>query len=61
MTTHTIPSGNWLTHLADAIERADDGDTIQVLSEAAAELAREAAKRMRPTLRVEIVVVPPPR
>jgi len=56
--TYVIPSGNWSQHLADAIERASDGDEIVVESEAAAEMARKAIQRMRPGLQVTFVIRP---
>lgn len=58
MTTHTIPSGNWTQYLIDAIEQTDEGDTIVVESEAAAELGRKAVERMRPGLHVTFEVRP---
>lgn len=56
MMEHKIPAGNWLMHLADVIEGANDGDVIIVATDAAREIARSAIKRMRPELDVRIVV-----
>lgn len=43
---HIIPSGNWTTALADAIESAQDGDVIVVHNAAMLELAMRAQERM---------------
>lgn len=48
---HNLPFVG-LQYLEGAIERAEDGDTIVVPSELAAELARYAAERMRPGVRI---------
>lgn len=56
MTTHTIPPSNWLTHLADAIEQAAEGDTIIVPSDDARELALRAIERMRPGAAITVEV-----
>jgi hypothetical protein len=56
MTTHTYPGENWSGQLAVLLEKVDCGDVIRVPSEFAAELVRESLARMRPSLRVEIVV-----
>lgn len=45
---HTIPYGNWTTHLADAIENAAGGDTIVCHSSAMVMAAEAALKRMCP-------------
>jgi hypothetical protein len=47
-TIHQLPSGNWPTALADAIEHALDGDTIVVHDPAMQALAESAAARMCP-------------
>ena len=43
-----IPYANWHMHLLDAIADAEDGDEIVCHSEAMAELAKIAVKRMCP-------------
>lgn len=43
---HPIPSGNWTSALADAIESAQDGDVIIVHNAAMLELAMRAHERM---------------
>ena len=45
---HKIPSGNWTTYLADAIEQSADGDVIEVHNGAMKELAENAKRRMCP-------------
>ena len=53
---HEIPRSNWPTALAEAIENADDGDTIVCHNEDMAQLAERARQRMCPkkTLMFEI-------
>ena len=48
MNRFVIPSGNWTTALADAIDRAVDGDEIVCRDEPMRELARGAHARMWP-------------
>lgn len=60
MTTYTIPTGNWTTALADALDKAEDGDTIAVHSEAMKELAERAIRRRTDGKRLHIVIEPPP-
>jgi hypothetical protein len=45
---HEIPRMNWMTHLADAIRAAADGDTIVCRTADAVELAKQAHGRMCP-------------
>ena len=44
----TIPAGNWMIALADAIASAPQGETIHVRTRSQAELGKSAAVRMCP-------------
>jgi hypothetical protein len=48
--THTYPGENWSAQLRVLLERVENGDTITVQSEVAAELACRSLARMRPGL-----------
>lgn len=45
---HTIPRKSWASALADALESAQDGDTIEIHNETMQELAERAHQRMYP-------------
>jgi len=45
---HEIPTANWTSHLADAIEQAADNDTIVCHSPDMVALAERAQARMCP-------------
>jgi hypothetical protein len=49
---HLLPSGNWPTALADALEQALDGDTIVVHDPAMQALAAVTAVRLYPHKRL---------
>jgi len=49
---HLLPSGDWPTALADALERALDGDTIVVHDPAMQACAETAAARLVPHKRL---------
>lgn len=56
MVEHRIPYANWTTELANAIEIAEEGDTIYVHDEAMKMMAESAIYRMRPDTIFNIVV-----
>ena len=60
MTRIQIPTGQWPSALADAIEDAQPGDTIIVHNEDMRELAENAAKRMGKTILLEVEAPPDP-
>lgn len=53
---HTVPAANWTTFLAEFIRTAEDGDTIEVHTEAMRELAHRAHWRMCPEKNLTFVV-----
>ena len=55
---HKIPSGNWTTYLADAIEQSADGDVIEVHNGAMKELAENAKRWMCPDKLITFEIVP---
>ncbi len=55
---HKIPAANWPTHLADAIEVADDGDVIVCHSGSMKSLAERAHGRMCPDKLLSFPVEP---
>lgn len=59
MAKHSIPITNWTHHLADTIEAAQAGDTIEVASEDVRELAKRAHQRMCPDKALVFVVAQP--
>lgn len=59
MPRHTLPAANWHMALANAIEAAQDDDTIVCHSEAMAELAEEARQRLCPSKRLVFEVEAP--
>lgn len=48
--------GHAPANIAKAIAAADDGDILTVANVAQAALARRAAHRMRPTLRLTVII-----
>jgi hypothetical protein len=46
---HKIPDGDWTVHLANAIRRAEPGDTIVVQTAVRKQLALSAANRLGKT------------
>ena len=53
-----IPARNWSTALAEAIDAAQDGDTIAVASATQQRLAAYAVARMCPDKDLAIIVMP---
>lgn len=56
MTEHRIPYADWHMGLMDAIDVADEGDTIYVHDEAMKMMAESAISRKRPNEKFIIIV-----